>query len=83
MKMNRNEQKCENCRYFLSAPPTVVALTQAAAPSVCRRFPPQSHVARVQRDDNGNVVGNEQMSIVPIVNPGHWCGEWAEPQVDA
>jgi hypothetical protein len=79
--MNRNEQKCENCRYYLAAPVSLIAALNAPAPSVCRRNPPQVFVARIQRDDNGNVIGNEQISVVPIVNPGHWCGEWtAEPE---
>ncbi len=60
--------RCANCRFFMPSPID-------GQPSYCRRYPPESFVIQVHRDEKGAVVGNESMSLMPITNAANWCGE--------
>ena len=66
---------CAHCQFFLQGP-------QPRLPNFCRRFPPTPFITFLTRGEDpkdGNpapVIGNQQLSIQPVVNPAGWCGEF-------
>ena len=70
------ETCCGRCEFFFASP-------IPGQPSYCRRLPPVPFLLNLQwNEDKTQIVGNQQMSMHPTVNPRGWCGEFRRAKAE-